>query len=283
MTPKKDGNIFKILEIDLNSASVVVVLGLIEQRTDQNRRTFLTTPNPEFIVYAQQHPWFKRLLIQSDIAIPDGVALLWAKEVLRKNNPFSRLLVGFLTGLRVVFTGWGKRRITGTDLMEKLCQLAAKKRWSIYLLGGKEGIAQKTLKVLQAKYGGLKGWANSGPKLEITTEDTSDGGRQSLRGHDSSEVKKWIDQINIKHPDLLFVAFGMGKQEKFIVDHWDQLKIKLGIGIGGAFNYLSGEIKRAPQWVQNMGFEWLYRLCQEPWRWKRQLSLLKFIWLVLRY
>ena len=175
MTPKKDGNIFKILEIDLNSASVVGVLGLIEQRTDQNRRTFLTTPNPEFIVYAQQHPWFKRLLIQSDIAIPYGVALLWAKEVLRKNNPFSSLLVGFLTGLRVVFTGWGKRRITGTDLMEKLCQLAAKKRWSIYLLGGKEGIAQKTLKVLQAKYGGLKGWANSGPKSEITTEDTSDG------------------------------------------------------------------------------------------------------------
>jgi len=73
----------------------------------------------------------------------------------------------------------------------------------------------------------------------------------------------------------------MGKQEKFLSDNWDQLKIKLGVGIGGAFNYLSGEIKRAPLWIQKIGLEWFYRLYQEPWRWKRQLNLLNFIKLVL--
>jgi len=261
MTPKKDGNIVKILGIELISTSTSSVLGLIEGRISQNKKTFVVTPNPEFMVYAHDHPWFKRILIQSDIAIPDGIGLIWASR----------------------FWGRGviKERVSGTDLMEKLCQMAAKKGWTVYFLGGKPGVAVKTLSTLQKKYVGLRGWAAAGPKLELRMdngEDTSDGGRPSLRGHDSSEVKKWVDQINRRHPDLLFVAFGMGKQEKFIYDNWNQLKIKLGMGIGGAFNYLSGEVKRPPQWLQNMGFEWLYRLMKEPWRWKRQLSLGKFIW-----
>ncbi|MBM3205430.1 WecB/TagA/CpsF family glycosyltransferase [Candidatus Shapirobacteria bacterium] len=306
-TPKKDGDIFKIFQIELISNPLPELLGLIEQRLTHNQRTFIVTPNPEFMVWSFKNPWFKRLLIQSDIAIPDGVALFWAKEVLRKKGFFSRLFWGFGTGLKVIFQGWGEKRISGTDLTEKLCQLAARKNWTVYFLGGRPGIAQKTLKILQKKYPGLRGWAESGPKLEmangqwlmgkkeIKMKDTSDGGSPELvSGHDSrkgtlsprdfmsSEVKKWVEKINQFYPDLLFVAFGMGKQEKFIADNWGQLKIKLGMGIGGAFDYLSGEVKRAPQWIQKIGLEWSYRLLKEPWRWKRQLSLLKFIWLVLK-
>jgi len=274
MIPKKDGNILEILQKNMNSSSMDEVIRLVRERIDQNKKTFITTPNPEFIIYAQNNPWFKKILMQSDIAISDGVALLWAEEVLKKNNPFSRLLVGFLTGLKVIFTGWGKKRITGTDLMEKLCQLAAKNGWSVYFLGGKEGIAQKALKKLQSKYKGLMGGANSGPQLEIRNS--------KLIGNSQFEIGKLVDEINDKQPTFLFVAFGMGKQEKFIFDNWSKLKVKLAMGIGGAFDYLSGEVKRAPQWVQNMGFEWFYRLIKEPWRWKRQLGLLNFIGLVLK-
>jgi len=274
MTPKKDGNIFKIFEIELIGNSLGEVLGVVEQRIDQNQKTFITTPNSEFVVYAKEHPWFARILMQSDIAIPDGVALIWAREVLRKNNPFSRLLVGFLTGLKIVFSGWGQKRITGTDLTEKLCQLAAQNNWTVYFLGGKERErAPKALRNMQKKYSGLKGWANPGPILSLNS--------QGLSLEPTLEVKKIVEDINRKQPDFLFVALNMGKQEKFIYDNWNQLKIKLGMGIGGAFNYLSGDIKRAPLWVQKIGFEWFYRLCQEPWRWKRQLSLWKFIWSVL--
>ena len=275
-TPKKDGDTFKILGIDLIGNSLSEVLGLIEQRIIQNQRTFITTPNPEFIVYAQSHPWFARLLMQSDIAIPDGVALIWAKEVLKKNNPSSRLFLGFWTGLRVIFEGWGEKRISGTDLTEKLCQMAAQNSWSVYFLGGKEKErAPKALSKMQKKYPGLKGWANPGPILSLNS--------QKLILEPIPKVKEIIEDINKKQPDFLFVALNMGKQEKFIVDHWPQLKIKLGMGIGGAFDYLSGDIKRAPSWIQEIGFEWFYRLYQEPWRWKRQLKLLKFIWLVLNY
>lgn len=275
-TPKKDGNTFQIFGTELIGSSFRELLGLIEQRMAQNQRTFITTPNPEFIVYAQQHPWFKELLIQSDMAIPDGVALLWAKEVLKKNNLFLRFLVGFSTGLKVIFIGWGGKRITGTDLTEKLCQLAAKNNWTVYFFGGKEKErAPRALEKMQKKYPGLKGWANPGPKTV-----TLDFGKMIL-GPDS-EIKRVVKDINEKHPDFLFVALNMGKQEKFIADHWGQLKIKLGMGIGGAFNYLSGDIKRAPLGIQKTGFEWFYRLCQEPWRWKRQLKLFQFIFLVLK-
>jgi len=274
MTPKKDGNIVKIIQTHLNSSSINEVLGLIEGRISQNKKTFIVTPNPEFLVYAQEHPWFAMLLMQSDIAISDGVALLWAREVIKEKGFLKRLLKGFLTGLEVIFLGWGKRRVTGTDLTEKLCQLAAKNNWTVYFLGGKEKErAPKALENMQKEYPGLKGWANPGPILSLNSQD--------LSLEPTLEVKKIVEDINRKQPDFLFVALNMGKQEKFIYDNWNQLKIKLGMGIGGAFNYLSGEVKRTPQWLQNVGFEWFYRLMKEPWRWKRQLRLLKFIWLVL--
>lgn len=272
-TPKKDGNTFKIFGIELISNSLEEVPGLVERRIAKGQKTLIVTPNTEFLVFSRKNPWFKRILMQSDIAIPDGVALIWAGEVLKKNNPFFRLLVGFWTGLKVIFLGWGKRRVTGTDLMAKLCQLAAKKGWSIYLLGGKERIAEKTLKILQAKSIGLEGWTENGPQLSLRA------------GVWSQESEKKADQliksINAKSPDLLFVAYTMDKQLKFIGENWPKLKVKMAMGVGGAFDYLSGEVKRPPQWIQNMGFEWFYRLMKEPWRWKRQLSLGKFIWLVL--
>ena len=279
---KKDGNTLEIFKTTLVGGTQEGVLGGIQQRIKQGERIFITTPNTEFLVFAQTHPWFQKILIHSDIAIPDGVALFWAKEVLLKKGFFLRLFWGFWTGLKIIFVGWGQKRISGTDLTERLCQLAAKNNWTVYFLGGKDDIAQKALVKVQEKYPGLKGWAENGPELELKVKDTSDGGRPSLRGHDSSEVSKWIEKINQKQPDLLFVAFGMGKQEKFIYDNWYQLKVKLGMGVGGAFDYLSGEVERAPLWIQKTGFEWLYRLLKEPWRWRRQRSLLIFIWLILR-
>lgn len=147
--------------------------------------------------------------------------------------------------------------------------MAAKKNWTVYLLGGYPGVAKKTLKVLKRKYPGLKGWAGPGPKIS----------NKKFRII-SSEF--WLNKINQKKPDLLFVAFGMGKQEKFIADNWKKLDVKLAIGVGGAFDYLSGEVPRAPQWMRKIGFEWFYRLIREPWRWRRQLALLKFAGLIFK-
>ncbi|MCX6725993.1 MAG: WecB/TagA/CpsF family glycosyltransferase [Candidatus Shapirobacteria bacterium] len=273
-TPKKDGNSDKILEVSLVSGSMIEVTRLIEKRLENQQKTFIVTPNPEFLVFAQENPWFKRILDQADLAIPDGIALIWAKEVLKGKNFLSRIAFGFTTGFKVIFQAWGGKRVTGTDLTERLCQLAAKRGKSVYFLGGKEGKRTiKALKNMQDKYPGLKGWANPGPILTLNS-------KKSVL-EPISQIKRIVEDINEKQPDFLFVALNMGKQEKFLADNWNQLKIKLGMGIGGAFDYLSGEIKRAPQWIKQSGFEWLYRLIKEPWRFKRQLKLWQFIWLVL--
>jgi len=264
-TPKKDGDSVQILGVRVNSTSTSSVLKKIGQGIDGGEKTFVVTPNPEFLVYAQKHFWFKLILNKADIAIPDGIGLVWA----------SRLLA-----FRPLVT-----RISGTDLMEKLCALAAKKGWSVYLLGGAPGVALKSLTALKNRYPGLNGWAETGPELNLSPDTCPpSASRRRGRGHLSpkQEIARVVRRINLRKPDFLFIAFGMGKQEKFIWDNWGRLDVKLAMGVGGAFDYLSGQVPRAPKWVRNLGLEWLYRLFREPWRCKRQLKLIEFIWLVIK-
>ncbi|MBU3957203.1 WecB/TagA/CpsF family glycosyltransferase [Patescibacteria group bacterium] len=242
---KKELDMVKIATQTLTGTSEKRLLEFLTSRIAQGKKTFVVTPNPEFFVFARHNPWFEAILKKADLAVPDGIGLIWASRFL--GQPI-------------------KERISGTDLMEKLCRKAAKKKWSVYLLGGEAGVAKKTLVVLKKRYPGLQGWADSGPRIDIL----------------GSEAKESIRKINSKKPDLLFVAFGMGKQEKFITDNWGKLKVTLAMGVGGAFDYLSGQVPRAPEWVREAGLEWLFRLFRQPWRWKRQLRLIEFVWLVLK-
>lgn len=88
--------------------------------------------------------------------------------------------------------------------------------------------------------------------------------------------------VNIPKVDILFVAFGSPKQEIWIYENLDKLPVKVAIGVGGAFDFLSGKIKRAPFWIRKAGLEWLFRLINQPWRIKRQLALIKFVILILK-
>ncbi len=250
---RKGLNTAKIVFLPLVSTSEGDLLAFLEESARFKEKVFVITPNPEFFVYAQNNSWFRKILIRADVAIPDGVGLIWASKFL--GRPI-------------------KDRISGTDLMESLCQMAAEKGWKVYLIGGKKGVAKKTLSVLKKRYPGLKGWAKSGPRLELKNGQWKTKNREKMM--------KTVKTINSKKPTLLFVAFGMGKQEKFIADNWDKLEVKLAMGIGGAFDYLSGEVSRAPEWVRKMGLEWLYRLFLQPWRWRRQLRLIEFAWLITK-
>jgi len=251
---KKGLNIAQIEKIKLNSDSYERVLESIQSRLSEGEKIFVVTPNPEFIVFARENPWFVSILNKADIAIPDGIGLVWASKILG-TKPIIR------------------QRISGTDLMNDLCGLAAQNKWRVFFLGGQiPGVAQKTLKILSQKYPGLKGKTDSGP-VNLKLDEIN---------KNNPEIQKLVAKINKTKADLLFVAFGMGKQEKFIFENWENLNIKLAIGIGGAFNYLSGESKRPPKWLQNLGFEWLYRLLSQPWRFKRQLNVFKFGFWVLK-
>lgn len=250
---KKELYSVKIDFLNFVSTSEERLLSFLASRLLFGKKIFVVTPNPEFLIFANHHLWFRKIIESADIAIPDGIGFIWAGKIL--GRPI-------------------KERISGTDLMASLSQLAAKKGWKIYLIGGEKGVAKKTLSVLKKRYPELQGWAEKGPELELKNGQWTSASKQ--------KVSKAVQAINAKKPDLLFVAFGMGKQEKFIADNWSKLEVKLAMGVGGAFDYLSGTVPRAPGWMRKVGLEWLYRLFRQPWRWQRQWRLIEFGWLILQ-
>ena len=167
-------------------------------------------------------------------------------------------------GLRL--TGEVKNRVTGMDLMERLVSEAAQKDFSIGLLGGRDTVAQKSARALQKKY----------PKLTITF--AQEGGEAVTSSGETVSLLLGI----IPPTDILFVAFGHPKQEKWIAGNLENIPVKVAMGVGGAFDYISGQVPRAPKIIRDLGFEWLFRLIMQPWRIKRQLALLEYVWLLTR-
>lgn len=148
-----------------------------------------------------------------------------------------------------------KDRIAGVDLMEKLCERVSKGTEIVGFLGGRNNVAEEAAECLQKKYPGLKvGFA---------------GG-------------EWPSTPVTPQLDILFVAYGFPKQEEWIYQNLEKIPVTVAMGVGGAFDYLSGNVPRAPKVVRNLGFEWLFRLIVQPWRIKRQLALIEFMYLVMR-
>jgi N-acetylglucosaminyldiphosphoundecaprenol N-acetyl-beta-D-mannosaminyltransferase len=263
---KKGLKTFKIFSLDLISNSREDLLAFLGKAVDRGERLFLVTPNVEYVIASKNDSGFLKTLQGADLIIPDGIGLVWARKLVKKRSFGSRIWSGFLVGLKVLKGDLADELITGVGLMVEICRLAAQKNWSVYLFGGQPGVSREALVVLKKRFPGLIGWAESGPEV---------------KGQSTVDFRPWIKKINQKKPTFLFTAFGMKKQEEFIWKNWPELRVKAAIGVGGAFDFLSGRVKRAPVWWRRSGLEWLFRLFRQPWRWRRQLALLKFIWLVL--
>ncbi len=211
----------------------------------QNEPKMIFTPNPEMVVEAQKDQYFKEILNKSDLNLCDGKGI----ELVS-----SRKL----------------HRIPGVDFMWSLCELAAKEKKSIYLLGsGSDDVVKKTQGNLLKKFPDLRiVGSHRGPKI-------SSGGVVN-----EDENESVLEDIIVTAPDILFVAFGHGKQEKWLYEFLPQLpSVKIGMGVGGAFDYISGTIKRAPQFMRSLGLEWLWRLFRQPSRFFRIWNATgKFLW-----
>jgi N-acetylglucosaminyldiphosphoundecaprenol N-acetyl-beta-D-mannosaminyltransferase len=155
-----------------------------------------------------------------------------------------------------------KERVTGIDLMLTLCKEAEKQGKSVFLFGAKPGIADEAREELQKSY----------PSLRIAG---------TLNGYEK-DIRVIRDTINQANPDILFVALGSPAQENWILSHMHELSPSIYQGVGGSFDVISGRINRAPVIFQKFGLEWFYRLMKEPWRWKRQLLLPKFLLEILK-
>jgi len=223
-----------ILGVGIDNLSLQEVLEEVTHFLQSRNQHFIVTPNPEFLVAAAKDKQFKEILNYADIAVSDGVGLLYAAKFNK------RKLV----------------RVTGVDLVWAISELANEKTkpWPIYLLGAADGVADEAAKVLTDQF----------PDLKMVGAQS---GGEVTAGATDYHI---INEINIAKPKILFVAFGQGKQEKWIYNNLDKLpSVKLAIGVGGAFDYISGATPRAPKILQKLGLEWLYRLIQEPRRWER--------------
>ena len=234
-----------ILGIKISLESEQELIQSISEYINSGQKIRIFTPNPEMVIEAQRDNDFKLILNSAEITIPDGKGLIWASKILNK-----RL----------------KNTIPGTDLMEKICAEASRKNWTIFLLGASKGIADETKSILEVRYPGIKiiGFLEGSPLDEDDLKT-------------QNNILKIIGKRKI---DLLFVAYGAPKQEKWIHRNISSLPVAVAMGAGGAFNYISGNISRAPIWMRKIGLEWFYRLITEPWRWKRQLKLIRFSYLV---
>ena len=168
---------------------------------------------------------------------------------------------GLLWGLR--FLGMPiQERVTGIDFAEQLCRMAATEGWPVYFLGARENTASVCADALAARHPGL----------------VVAGARDGYFDMNDPAVAQSVARAGTK---ILFVAMGIPRQEKWVARHAETLGSVLAIGVGGAFDVLSGKLKRAPRLMQRCGLEWLFRLCQEPFRCKKDLYLLAFVARVL--
>jgi N-acetylglucosaminyldiphosphoundecaprenol N-acetyl-beta-D-mannosaminyltransferase len=241
---KKDRYISTILGVKVDRIQRLRVLEKTQGWLKTDKKRYIVTVNPEILVAASGDKEFRRVLNQADMAIIDGVGLAW---VLRMK-------------------GYGSiERVAGADLMNALIAKASSGNKKVFLLGGGTGVVQRAAETLKGKYPRLKIEVETGP-IDITKTSKKQ----------NQVIHKKINQFK---PDLLFVAFGHQKQEKWIADNLRFLRVKVAMGVGGSFDYLVKPGLRAPIWVQGLQLEWLWRLVSQPWRIKRQLSLVKFVWL----
>lgn len=201
------------------------------------------TINPEFIYNSKFDARLCDLANRADLVTPDGVGIVWACRV--AGNPVPE-------------------RVTGIDLMLCLMERAAAEGWRIFLLGAAPGVAEEAAVRLGREYPGLQvagvhhGYFTANEDMEV------------------------VVKVREARPDLLFVALGAPKQEWWIDRYLEETGVPVALGVGGSFDVAAGKVRRAPLWVRRLRLEWLFRLGKEPSRWRRQIVLPLFVWMVIR-
>ncbi len=224
-----------ILGTPIDILNTHAVLERIEQFIREKRFHQVATANTDFLINALSDPELSHILRVADLVIPDGMPVVWASRLV--NSPLQE-------------------RVTGADIVPELASLASRKGYRIFMLGARPEVAQKAKARMEADYPGVQIVGCLSPP------------NRPLIAMDNDAI---LVEIAEAKPDILLVAFGNPKQEKWIHLHREALQeVPVCIGVGGTFDFLAGEISRAPGWMQKSGLEWVFRLAQEPRRlWKR--------------
>lgn len=216
---------------------------IVKYIKDGERKKCIYTPNSEIIMVGYRDKEFCDVLNRADVLLADGIGVVYASKILK--NPISERAAGYDTACAA---------------LSKMAEFGM----CVYLFGAKPGVAEKAGEEIVKRYPGVK------------IAGCADG------YFDEAKEKEIIADINEKKPDLLFVCLGAPKQEKWLDTHKNELDFGVAMGIGGSLDVFAGTVKRAPEFYQKHGIEWLYRLLKQPGRALRMLDLPKFGFTVLK-
>lgn len=227
-----------ILGVRIDKVNMNEAVEVAKEYLQEDKLHMIFTPNPEMIINANEDEAFKNILNSSSLNIPDGNGVVWASQKIKE--PLEE-------------------RVAGFDFIHRLFDLGKDTNINFYFLGSKPGVAEKAKENLENTHEYIK---------IVGTQD----------GYFNADCEeKIVEDINNKSTDVLLVALGSPKQERFIYKYKDKLNCKIAIGVGGCFDVISGEVKRAPKIFIKMKLEWLYRGLSDFKRMKRLMAIPKFM------
>lgn len=222
-------NRIKFLNTEVDNLTMDEAIENIDRLILKRANSYVVTPNVDHIVKLEKDEELRKVYADADLILTDGMPLIWISKL--KSNPI-------------------KEKVSGSDLFPKVCELAADKGYSVFLLGAAEGVAKRAAVNLKMKY----------PKLNIAGTYSPSYGFENKE----EEIQDIISMINKAEPDILAVGLGAPKQEKFIYKYKEKLNVPISLAIGASIDFEAGNIERAPLWMQKSGLEWFYRLYKEP-------------------
>jgi N-acetylglucosaminyldiphosphoundecaprenol N-acetyl-beta-D-mannosaminyltransferase len=230
-----------ILGVKVHRLTMESAIAAAEEFITTGKPHIIVTADASGVVLAQKDEEFKAIVEKADMVTPDSAGMLWAARSFGTPLP---------------------ERVSGIDVAQNLCALAARRGYTLFMLGAAPGVADAAAENLKKMHPGLK---IVGIQDGFFTDDTA-----------------VVQKVRESGAQILFVAMGIPKQEKWIVKYLDQLGVSLAIGLGGSFDVFSGNVKRAPEWMRKRGLEWVYRLANNPKKISKVATLPKFLMLVVK-
>jgi N-acetylglucosaminyldiphosphoundecaprenol N-acetyl-beta-D-mannosaminyltransferase len=239
----------KLLRVRIHTLSLFELLNIVTQTILTGRKILIAYVNVHGINLAHKFPWFQQFLNTADIVFCDGFGVRWGARFL---------------GLNI------SHRYTPPDWIPRLCQVCIQHDFSLFFLGGRPGVTDKSAARLKERF----------PSLQIV------GVHHGYfdKALSSAENEAVIQRINASKPNILIIGFGMPLQERWLMENWERIEANVALTGGAVFDYISGELRRAPRWMTEHSLEWLGRLIIEPRRlWRRYLiGNMLFLWRVLK-